>query len=309
KKLATIIESWDTYRDAAELGIIIAGAGLGTGVTARIIEAFGVDDAADMIRANPYQAMKISGIGWETCDQIARHLGIDGDDPHRITAGMHHIIAKSESDGHCYQPASTLTREAASLLGIHVGRCNDIINQLSSAAVGDEPVLVVEPGPDGEDVVYTYRMWRAERDVASRLGYLLNPAPRKNDPLDSVRSWSDEDWQTALADAQLDADQTRAVRTALSSRVMVLTGGPGTGKTYTIQRIVQIMQQANATLCLCAPTGRASQRMQEVINHPASTIHRRLATLTKGDDQAGDYLPEDVVIVDEVSMMDIWLAR
>jgi exodeoxyribonuclease V alpha subunit len=292
-----IKEAWTQQKAVRDIMIFLQGHGIGSAHAAKIFRQYG-DRAIAVVRENPYRLAKdITGIGFKTADGIASKLGIAADSVHRLKAGVIHTLESATDDGHCCLPRELLAHGAAELLGVELRPVENAINLLAVAAD-----IVIEA-----DCVYLAGLHRAECGVAAKVRALL--AAKVALPsldLDKALVWVQQKTGVELAEAQ-----QQAVRMALTSKLCVITGGPGVGKTTIVNSIVKIVQAKGGEVLLAAPTGRAAKRMSEATGSPAQTIHR----LLRYDPHEGGFtmnerrpLKGDLIIIDETSMLDIPLA-
>ncbi|MGD0016701.1 MAG: ATP-dependent RecD-like DNA helicase [Verrucomicrobiia bacterium] len=292
-----IKEAWTTQKSIRDIMIFLQGHGISSAHAAKIYKRYG-EQAIPQVRENPYQIAKdIHGIGFRTADGIAAKLGIAKDSIHRLKAGVVHTLEDATDDGHVCLPHEILAQAAAELLETELAPIENAINLL---AVSSD--VVIE-----NDFVYLAGLFHAESGVATKTRELL--AAKLELPtldLDKALVWVQEKTGVALA-----AAQQAAIRTALTSKMCVITGGPGVGKTTIVNDIVKILRAKNCQVLLAAPTGRAAKRMSEATGAPAQTIHR----LLKYDPREGGFthnerspLKGDMIIIDEASMLDILLA-
>lgn len=303
KRIEQIKKSWDEQRAIREILIFLQQYGLPQGLAAKIYRQYG-DKAIEQMKRNPYQlALDVRGIGFKTADAMAQKLGIPVESIERCKAGVHFLLQELAGDGHTFYPADPLIEKAIEALGVETPLIVEAINTLKA-----EGRLVLEVLPDGTRAVYLSHLHRHETAVAELLVRLTNTGklfPRMHP--DREIAALEETFHLKLAD-----NQRIAVRTALGGGVLVVTGGPGTGKTTIIKAILKILGRFGVSVLLAAPTGRAAKRMQELTHVPASTIHRLLQL----SPQEGKYLRNaqnplkcDFLIVDEASMIDISLAH
>jgi exodeoxyribonuclease V alpha subunit len=292
-----IREAWVQQKSVRDIMIFLQGHGIGSAHAAKIFKQYG-ENAILVVRENPYRLAKdITGIGFKTADGIASKLGIAADSIHRLKAGAIHALETATSDGHCCLPREMLTQTAAELLGVELCPVENAIRLLAVTAD-----IVIE-----NEFVYLAHLHRAERGVAAKVRDLLGAKiglPSLD--LDKALAWVQEKTRVDLADAQ-----QQAVRMALASKLSVITGGPGVGKTTIVNSIVKILKAKGCEVLLAAPTGRAAKRMSEATGHTAQTIHR----LLRYDPHEGGFtmnerrpLKGDMVIIDETSMLDVPLA-
>jgi exodeoxyribonuclease V alpha subunit len=257
-------------------------------------------DAARLAREEPYALLEAERVRFAQVDALARRRGIEPSDPRRLAAGAWAAVATARRrDGHQHLTRAGCVAETSRLLQVDALLASDGVD----AAVASGQLAVDEV--DGELVVAPPAAFEVEQALADGIARLL--------AADRPRLAS---FAAALDPAdELTAGQTDAARTVFTSSVSVLTGGPGTGKTRTVEEVVRAAEAASLEVALCAPTGRAAKRLEELVGRPATTIHRLLeARPTPGGGFAFRYgryeqLPHDLVVVDEVSMCDTWLAE
>lgn len=300
KRLAAMKESWAEHQGIRELMIFLQPHGVTAGLSVRIYRQYGAQALA-VVRENPYRlAMDIHGIGFTTADALARKLGFDESSPLRAEAGVLYTLMHLTEDGHIYYPRNLLVEEASGKLSISP--------ELAEGAVDDlerEERVVIEDLGDHEGV-YLSRNHMYESKIAFYMQRLLHSpkSVRFQEPKKLVRRILDS------MPMQLAEEQKKAVYTAASSKVMVLTGGPGTGKTTILNAIIKVFQEARARILLAAPTGRAAKRMSEASGMEAKTIHRLLEYSPAEDGfnrNENNPLACGLLVVDEASMMDTML--
>jgi exodeoxyribonuclease V alpha subunit len=261
--------------------------------------------AVDVIKANPYKLCEcIHGIGFETADRIAASLGSEKNNPDRLRAGIIYFLTFSANqNGHTFIPRDKLIPAACSMLDGDEGGIENALEELLSEGTA----VSVKFG--GREVVYLKDYFEAERYIAAKLAQLHSLCERV--------SLRDADRFVDMLEFELDITyasmQRNAILNAMESGVMVLTGGPGTGKTTVIRALIAVFEKMGMRIALSAPTGRAAKRMSEATSREAKTVHRLLETEFSGDDKPSfrrgehDLLDEDVIIVDEASMVDTLL--
>jgi exodeoxyribonuclease V alpha subunit len=319
--------AWVAQKAVRDIMIFLQSYGVSTSQAAKIYKTYG-DQAIEVVKQNPYRLAKdIYGIGFRTADKIAASLGIESTAPFRLQAGLRFTLESAADDGHVCLPRLTLLRNAAALLGLgdtapsqspaagdsRPAVCLELA-LASLAAAGEiviEPVSIWEAQPRAdlqpESVVFLAWLHRAEVGVAARLR-AISSAPLALPPiaLHKAIEWVQKRTMLALAPAQ-----RQAVEAALTSKITVITGGPGVGKTTVVNSIVRILRAKDCKILLCAPTGRAAKRLSEATGGAAQTIHRLLkydAASRKFIHDEATPLKCDALIVDETSMLDIALA-
>ena len=285
-----------------EIMVFLHEHGVGTARAVRIFRTYGAD-AVEVMTDNPYRlARDIRGIGFVTADAIAMKLGIEKTAMVRVRAGIGHALAEAMDEGHCGLPEEALGPLAAKLLGVPA----ELIRTALDLELADGTVVAdtVEDTP----CIFLGGLHRAERAIAGRILDIAagKPSWPRIDP-DKALPWVERRIGLALARGQADA-----VRTALASKVSVITGGPGVGKTTIVNAILRILSARGVDILLCAPTGRAAKRMSEATGFEAKTIHRLLEV----DPRTGGFkrdrenpLDCGLLVVDETSMVDILLMR
>ena len=304
KKLAAIISAWEQQRAIRGLLELGQAVGLSATLALRIFRAYG-DSASEIVQADPYRlALEIEGIGFPTADQIARTLGIAQDAPGRIVAGLRYALSEAAyEDGHCGLTAQQLISKTVELLGVAASLIEEQLQQASEIA------LLI----NDEDLIFLPGLYGAEVELAAQIHRLLHSVS----PVATVfRQYNTSHFLAALEDSHfvLSSDQQQAVIQALRMPLMIITGGPGTGKTTTVRAILTLLQHEGFNVALAAPTGRAARRLAETTGHAATTIHRLLEYSGGGSSERwgrNDTYPleADMVIIDEASMLDVQLAH
>jgi len=310
KRTAKITAAWEEQKAIKEVMVFLQGVGVSTSLAVRIFKQYG-DASISVVNNEPYRlAADVWGIGFKTADTIAQAVGIPHDSPQRVKAGLQHTLSEATDSGHCYLPAPQLVTDATKILNVP----GDLVTGCLDDLVADDGVVRESlPGEGGEAVpaMYLVPLHRAEQSLAGSLLRLLH------ERADRLPHFTNIDWGKALAwlksrtGADLASEQEQAVRLALTSKVAVLTGGPGCGKSFTVRSIVALAAAKKAKLTLVAPTGRAAKRLAELTGHPAATVHR-LLQLRPGGEATFDRdnpLDVDLLVVDEASMLDLILAN
>ncbi len=315
KRTAMIKRAWQEQQAVKEVMLFLQGHHVSTALAIKIKKAYG-DEAIDRVRENPYRlARDIWGIGFLTADKIARDLGLPEDSPHRMAAGVIYALNEATNDGHVFLPRHELVEKAVELLRVDdVGGVEGAIDRLhASGEVMIEPV----PGAVREsqaqtaerEAVYLPSMYHSEVGSARQLRQMLDHPGSRLADMRQAR------WGPLLAalsgesQVELTAQQQDAVRQALTSKVSILTGGPGTGKTTTLRTVIAALRRTGHRFLLCSPTGRAAKRLSEATDQPAQTIHRLLG-FSPGEGftyHEDNPLDADMIIVDEASMIDLAL--
>ena len=309
KLLDSVKISWNAQKEFRDVMLFLQSGGIGPGFAAKIFAAYG-HNTIQVVKENPYKlADDIFGIGFRTADQFASGIGIDKSSPMRHDAGVLYALTEMSGDGHVFAPRNVLAARAAKLLGTQESPADEAILRVAA-----EAAVIMERlrGHDGEvfDAVYLPPYNIAEYMSARRLSELSSRSARLEIDgcgIDTERAsaWIQDCMKIRLADNQM-----LALKMAMESECMVITGGPGTGKTTLIRAIIGIWGARKLRILLAAPTGRAAKRMSEATGHEAKTIHRMLE-FDGGQNcfqrNKGNPLECDLLIVDEASMIDITL--
>ena len=317
KRVAMIERAWAEQQQIKEVMLFLQSHDVSTALAVKIYKQYG-DAAISVVRNDPYRlARDVYGIGFLTADKIARNLGIPADAPERVAAGVSYVLSQKADEGHVYVPQQELVRESGKILAVPPALVEQSIETLRA----DEQIHVEERLQVAgsrfqvaeERAVYLVPFYYGEIGVAGRLKRLLEAA---EDRLFAFRQF---DWPPGFAAVQrqtrlrLTPEQQEAVRIALTQRVTVLTGGPGTGKTVTVQTVIRLLEAAGLRYALAAPTGRAAKRLSEATGRPAKTVHRLLEVTGGGGFHFGRHeenpLAVDMLVVDEASMLDLLLTN
>ncbi|MBI4840256.1 MAG: ATP-dependent RecD-like DNA helicase [candidate division NC10 bacterium] len=302
-RLQRITAAWAEQKDIRDVMLFLQGHGVSSAYAVKIFKAYG-QAAIATVQANPYRlARDIYGIGFKTADRIAQNLGVPSDSPLRAQAGIVHVLHTLSDEGHVYVPEEELLREAETTLEIPRDLLAPAITELAR-----EEQVVAEALPGGGRGIYVKALHVAEEQVARRLADLLR-APRLPVRIDVEKALA---WVEGVTRLRLAPQQQEAIRMALAHKTLVITGGPGTGKTTILRCIIQILERKGVRIHLASPTGRAAKRMTEATGRQAMTIHRLLewSPASAGFQRnAQRPLETDLVIVDEASMIDIALMN
>ncbi|MDH7487267.1 MAG: ATP-dependent RecD-like DNA helicase [Anaerolineae bacterium] len=323
KRAAMIERAWAEQRQIKEVMLFLQAHDVSTALAVKIYKQYG-DAAISVVKNDPYRlARDVYGIGFLTADKIARKLGIPADAPERVAAGVSYVLSQKADEGHVYVPQRELVRESAKILdvppelveqGIEMLRADERVHVEEGLRVAEGRsqvagrIQVAEERP-----VYLVPFYYGEIGVAGRLKRLIEASEER------LFAFQQFDWPQGFAAVQqktrlrLTPEQQEAVRTALTQRVTVLTGGPGTGKTTCLQTVIRLLEAAGRRYALAAPTGRAAKRLSEATGRPARTVHRLLEVTGGGGFQFGrneeNPLEVDMVVVDEASMLDLLLTN
>lgn len=303
KRIKILKDTWDTHFILRDSMQFLQSYGIGYALATRIFDKYGVQ-CEEIIRENPYRlAAEIDGIGFPTADRIAASLGIPPTSPQRIESGILHILADViTSRGHVCCPRSLLVKEAKKILDIdNVYICNTI-DELAS-----KDQIIIDDSDPHAIYIYLPSLYFCEKAVARMIKEFVNH-PRSVHTIDPKTA---DEWIRNDISITANEEQRKAACSSLEHKFMILTGGPGTGKTTTVNTIIRLYEETRARILLAAPTGRAAKRMSEATGYEAMTIHR----LLEYNPVEGGFmrcrqnpLSCDLVIIDETSMMDIVLT-
>ena len=310
RKAMDIAASVNAKRDMQDAVMFLQKYGISINLAGKIYNRYG-NEMYDIVRDNPYRlAEDIEGLGFRTCDEIARNAGIAEDSAFRIESGIQYALGMAEGNGHCYLPLPELWSSVESLLNITIQDLNqyllelqmkgrvmvkssrprsisDFLDSAANAGDADAPVYDANPALHADPATHVYRatIYYTELQVATLLKDLNVTV--ENAELDAKRALTIDEI-TEKHGIELDPLQRDAVLTAGHSGLLVITGGPGTGKTTTINTIIRMFADEGKTILLGAPTGRAAKRMSEATGWPASTIHRLLEYQGRPDEDGED---------------------
>jgi exodeoxyribonuclease V alpha subunit len=309
KRIGMIKKAWEEQNEIREVMIFLQSHGVSSGYAAKIYKQYG-NGSIKVVQENPYRlATDIFGIGFITADKIAENLGFAKDSDLRAAAGILYVLHELTDDGHVYYPYELLIGKCKEILEID----REIIVKAMGAIAVDKQIMIEDLNSDIEfkennKAVYLSGYHTAEKNLATRLKTLIN-APQSIRKIDAEKAigWIQEQLSISLAEKQIEA-----IGCASKNKVMIITGGPGTGKTTIINAVLKIFSAIKANIMLAAPTGRAAKRMSETTGHEAKTIHRLLEyNMRKGGFQKNEENTLDcqLLIVDEASMIDTLLMH
>jgi len=301
KRRERIAHAWQEAKQIREIMLFLHSHGVSTSRAVRIFKTYG-EQAIEKVRSDPYTLSKdIYGIGFMTADQIAQKVGIPKDSINRAKAGIDHTLLEATSDGHCALPLVKLKIAAVKLLEVQEG----IVEQALSHLLTGGSLLIEEI--EGEPLIFLPHLRKAEQGIAARIKRLAEEQPLYP-PIEFEKAvaWCEKQSKT------LAPSQREALKTVLANRVVVITGGPGVGKTTLVNSILMILRAKGVKCMLCAPTGRAAKRLTETTGMDAKTIHRLLEI----DPATGRFSRHEanplscgLLVVDETSMVDVPLMH
>ncbi len=310
KRIQMIEKAWDEQKEVRTVMLFLQSHGVSPAYAAKIFKTYG-QDAIAIVKENPYRlAQDIFGIGFLTADNIAQNLGIQKDAPQRIEAGLEYVLNQLADDGHVCYPYMELCVKMQEMLEVDPDL---VVNGIADSFSNDR-IVIEDINPDidaykeNNKLVFLKKFYICETSITRRLS-TLKSAPKSVRKIDVDRAVN---WVRDQIHIEFAPKQEEAVKRSLDQKVMIITGGPGTGKTTIINAILKILKKAGAKILLAAPTGRAAKRMSEATWERAQTIHRMLDYSMqifgfKKDDK--NPLKCDVLIIDEASMIDTVLMH
>ncbi len=303
-----IASSWMEQRRTRKVMLFLQNYGITAELAYKIYDAYG-DDTISKIETDPFAlVIDVEGIDFKTTDQIAQNMGLSSEAPGRVKAGIIYALTTLNADGHIYAPRPLVVEKACAILDVPASLCEQAITSL----IKDAEVVAFKkmPTPDGPlEVLYLRRLYTIESGVARHLAAMVK------EPATTLEKAKSLNWETFYkklgrrGQVELTDQQKDAVRAALTHKVSVLTGGPGTGKTTTLRAVIEALDSIKASYALASPTGRAARRLADATGRDASTIHRLLGYSLDGEFTADESNPikADMVIIDEASMIDLEL--
>ncbi len=300
KRIGQIKEAWKEQKEVRRIMIFLQGYGVSTGLATKIFKTYG-QEAVTRIKENPYGlATDIFGIGFLTADRIAQKMGMEKNAPVRLQAGLTYILQQKSEEGQVCLPREDLIQAAAQQLEVDSSRLDPVLKDLIQ-----KKQLRTRQSETGKTYFFLPYLDLSEEGISQRIGVLLKENPQIDKQTEVIISQMERGFRLTLS-----GQQKEAVRKALTQKLLIVTGGPGTGKTTIIRSILEIYKQLGRRCVLMAPTGRAAKRLSEVTHYPAATIHRSLGYNPKmGGFQKDEEHPlaADLVVVDEASMVDTYL--
>lgn len=306
KRIEMIKKAWADQKEIRQVMLFLQSHGVSSAYATKIFKTYG-NEAIEIVQENPYRlATDIFGIGFLTADRIAEKLGFAKDSELRAEAGILYVLHQLSDEGHVYYPVQPLIDESQKILEVDP----EILVKALTSLNANQNIVMEDFGAkkSDEQAVYLAKFYLSETNIAARLKALIT-APKSIRTIEPDKALQ---WVQNQLDITLAPKQVEAVKRAVTDKVLVITGGPGTGKTTIIKAILNIFAQCGIKIMLAAPTGRAAKRMSEATGQPAKTIHRLLEySIQKGGFQKNDQtlLKCDLLIIDEASMIDTILMH
>ena len=303
-RVERIKKSWDEQKEIKNIMLFLQGHDVSTTHATKIYKTYG-SDSIRVVKENPYRlADDIWGIGFRTADTIAEKLGVEKETAVRLRSGLLYTLNKLSDEGHCYARRDQLLKTGAELLAVEESVLPAVLDEMVRQDDVKTEMIDGEDSAPGETAVYLPPFWFAETGTAKRLKQIFSSPPSVK-----VKPQGLEERIRRVTGLNYDPAQMDAIRCAAGSKILILTGGPGTGKTTTTLGILTAFRQAGAKILLAAPTGRAAKRLSETTGMEARTIHRLLEFKPPEGCQKNEQNPleGDVLILDECSMIDIML--
>ncbi len=305
KRIEMIKNAWEEHKEIKEVMLFLQSHEVSSAYAIKIFKQYG-QKSIDVVKENPYRmATDIFGVGFITADKIAEKLGFSTESEVRIEAGILYVLQQLSEDGHVYYPYDLLLEECMKILNVEK---ENVIRAIDKITLENKIVMENIDGEEFGKAVYLKTFYVSETGISKNLKKLLN-ADKKLGGFDEKKAL---DWVQKQLGITLVDNQKRAIKESYRNKVMIITGGPGTGKTTIINSIIRIYSQLKQRILLAAPTGRASKRMTEVTGYKAKTIHRLLEfSPREGKFKRNEYTPLDtnLIVIDEASMMDTVLMH
>jgi exodeoxyribonuclease V alpha subunit len=308
KRADWIIQGWQEQKQIKEIMLFLQSHAVSTAIAVKIFKAYG-DDSINVVRRDPYKlAREIHGIGFKTADKIAQNLGLPTDSPERVAAGVIFSLNELTDDGNVYGLRTQIVESAAELLGLTPDVCEVAIERLFSNREVHIETIPDEQGKATE-AIYIPAMYYSEKGVATRILGMTGLATTRLRKARTIQWDAFFDKLQREDKIELTTQQQEAVQAALTNKISVLTGGPGTGKTTTLRAVIRALESIEAKYALASPTGRAAKRLSEATNRAAKTLHRLLGYKPPEGFMFNENNPLDVdmLVVDEASMLDLVL--
>ncbi|VAW37435.1 RecD-like DNA helicase YrrC [hydrothermal vent metagenome] len=330
KRVSQIMKAWEEQRAIKDVMIFLQSHGVSTNLATKIYKKYG-DASLTVVQNTPYKLVQdVYGIGFKTADKIAQALGLAADDPNRIEAGIAYTLNRMAEDGHVYMPQELLEPEAAEILSLETEKVTAVIDHLETSdfikretiqysvgsnqysVIGEQsPVYNVQsPAVREERAVYLTPFYYSEVGVTKRIQRLIDHPTSRLAVLKNQNASHQSKIVNRQSKIKLAPQQLQAIQTAVSHKVTILTGGPGTGKTTTMRSLLDLLDRHRLTYALASPTGRAAKRLAEATGREAKTVHRLLEFKPgQGFSRSEEYpINADMIIIDEASMLDLMLA-
>jgi len=298
KKLTEILKSWEEHKEIRDLIIFLQSHNISTTMAYKIYRTYG-QAAFEVLGRNPYQlCLDIWGVGFKTADQIALKLGLASDSVERVKAFILYLLEKDNEQGHVFSEETSVREKCLQELGVSAERVAEALNNLIQTQA------IVREAGDGQFFLYLPFFYQAQQEVARMLA-LMSKRPCPQPDFDLEKKIEEVEKKSSLTFSE---QQKKAIVSSLQKKVLIVTGGPGTGKTTIVRAIVDIFESWQKRILLAAPTGRAAKRLTETTAREAKTIHRLLEFQPKeGRFKRGPNYPlkAEALIIDEFSMVDL----
>jgi len=308
-RVRKILEAWEEQRAIKDVMLFLKSHGVSTHLAVKIYKAY-EKEAIPLLKEDPYRLCEdLFGVGFLTADRLAQRLGIAPDSPKRLQAGIAHTLREALEEGHVYLPRPQLLERASELLGVEADQVEAALEETARSPEAPIRRELLETDGEEAEAIYLSPLYHSEVGAAERLCRLLtHPGPELKIPPshDFNELLRRVEAETAL---RYSSEQREALRKALEHKVLILTGGPGTGKTTTVRGLIRLFENLGLEVALASPTGRAAKRLEEATDRSAQTLHRLLEYSPQLGFRRSEHFPleADVVIVDEASMIDLFL--